>query len=336
MGYSFSIRLLKWGIDLGRQWKDKLTNYIAMMKKQIKPIQKISGKGFFSKGFAFVTAALILLASCNKNEDELIDHLASGTNSTKGIGASSNGSTIGSKIDEANLAFVEGGSFMMGSPAGTGEGDERPQHKVTLSSYKISKYEITNEQFAAFLTAKGNQQENGVKWYQGSDISQQGKTFTPKKGREKFPVVFVTWNGANAYAKWVGGRIPTEAEWEFAARGGNKSKGYTYSGSNNINDVGWYVGNSGGRLHAVGEKKANELGIHDMSGNIWEWTADWYGSYTKDAKTNPKGAASGANRVRRGASAFCTMANTRSANRSNRTPDGVRHNLGFRVVFDIK
>lgn len=311
------------------------------MEKQFKS-EIIREQGTFFRKVAVVAVALLALASCNKNEDELIDHskTTGATGSTTGSGSSVSGSkgtnTGTSKFDEANLVFVEGGSFMMGSPVGSGEGDERPQHKVTLSSYRISKYEITNEQYALFLTAKGNQAEGGKKWYQGSDIVQDGKGFKPRKGREKFPVVYVTWAGANAYAQWVGGRIPTEAEWEFAARGGNKSKGYTYSGSNNINDVGWYVGNSGGRLHKVGEKKPNELGIYDMSGNIWEWTADWYGAYTREAQTNPKGAAKGTNRVRRGASAFCTLPNTRSANRSNRNPTGIRHNLGFRVVLPVK
>ncbi|MDO4782958.1 MAG: SUMF1/EgtB/PvdO family nonheme iron enzyme [Capnocytophaga felis] len=229
------------------------------------------------------------------------------------------------------LAIVEGGTFQMGTPS-RGDGDEI-LHTVTLSSFKISKYEITNAQYAKFLTAKGNQRENGAIWYQGKDIVKEGNGFKARAGRENYPVIFVTWHGAKAYAEWVGGSLPTEAQWEYAARGGNKSKGYTWSGSNNINEVAWYVGNSGGRLHEVGTKKPNELGIYDMSGNAWEWTADLYGPYSTAPQTDPTGATRGNNRVRRGASAFCTPNTNRSTNRSNRAPNGIRHNLGFRVVF---
>lgn len=323
--------------------KIKQIDLYITMKKQIKSVVRVKSitqlSPFFKRVTLLTITATIALTSCNKNEDDLIDHsqpTKSTTSSNSQNKSITNSGSSSSKFDEDKLVFVEGGSFMMGSPANSGEGDERPQHKVTLNSYKISKFEITNEQFAKFLTAKGNQKSDGGLWYQGSDFNQKGTVFTAKKGSEKLPVRFVTWSGANAYAQWVGGRIPTEAEWEFAARGGNKSKGYTYSGSNNINDVGWYVGNSGQRLHTVGEKKPNELGIYDMSGNVWEWTADWYGAYTKEDKNNPKGASSGNARVRRGASAFCALPNTRSANRSSRVPDGVRHNLGFRVVFDVK
>lgn len=306
------------------------------MKKENKSVsvRKFLGKNVF-KGVSVMTLVVALfLTSCKKNED-LIDHSAN-ANSNSSETKDKNSSSSNGKTDHPNLVLVEGGSFMMGSPAGSGDGDERPQHKVTLSSYRITKHEITNAEYAKFLTAKGNQKGGGGLWYQGSDFDIKGKTYTPKKGKEKLPIRFVTWDGAKAYAQWVGGRIPTEAEWEYAARGGKHSKGYKYSGSNNMDDVAWYVGNSGGRLHNVGEKKPNELGIYDMSGNVWEWTADWYAPYTKEEKTNPKGVAKGTLRVRRGASAFCTLNNIRSANRSNRDPNTVRHNMGFRVVFDVK
>ncbi len=233
-----------------------------------------------------------------------------------------------------DLVFVEGGTFQMGTPS-RGDGDEI-LHTVTLSSFSITKYEITNEQYAIFLNTKGNQTEDGAKWYQGYDIVQQGDSFVVKSGREKHPVVYVTWQGARAYADWVGGYLPTEAEWEYAARGGNKSQNYLYSGSNDLNEVSWNITNAaylGLGIQQVGGKKPNELGIHDMSGNVWEWTADWYGPYSTEHQINPKGPATGTARVRRGASAFCLPNVQRTTNRSYRAQTGIRHNLGFRLVF---
>ncbi|MDO5105136.1 SUMF1/EgtB/PvdO family nonheme iron enzyme [Capnocytophaga sp.] len=282
----------------------------------------ISGNVIVVKGIAAGTANITVSNSIDNPVTLVVKVIPAATTPNGGNG---------SKELAGDLVFVEGGTFKMGTPS-RGDGDEL-LHTVTLSSFSITKYEITNEQFVKFLNAKGNQIEGGAKWYQGKDIKQQGNTFVVNPGREKFPAVFITWQGAKAFAKWVGGDLPTEAEWEYAARGGNKSKGYLYSGSNNLDEVGWYLSNSGGRLHAVGEKKPNELGIHDMSGNIWEWTADWYGAYSTAHQTNPTGAATGSARVRRGASAFCVPNTNRATNRSNRAPTGVRHNLGIRVVF---
>ena len=232
---------------------------------------------------------------------------------------------------DMNAVLVEGGTFVMNSLSSTSS------NKVTLSSFKITKYEITNAEYAQFLTAKGeNRVEGGAKWYQGKDIEQKGKEFKAKAGRENYPVVFVTWEGARAYSEWAGGRLPTEAEWEYAARGGKKSKGYKYSGSDNIDEVAWYLRNSITGVRPVGGKKPNELGIYDMSGNVWEWTADLYGSLPQGSRTNPKGATTGTQRVRRGASAFCTPAVNSVLYRSKREPYGIRHNMGFRVVFDVK
>ncbi|ATA93519.1 hypothetical protein CGC54_03795 [Capnocytophaga canimorsus] len=239
------------------------------------------------------------------------------------------------KIAQEELIFVEGGTFDMGSPKGVGKAIEQPQHKVTLNSFKITKYEITNKQFAEFLTQKGNEQDQFGKWYQGSDIIQKGKTFEARQGKEKMPVVRVTWSGAKAFAQWAGGQLPTEAQWEYAAKGGKKSKGYIFSGSNDLNEVGWYNENSGGRMHNVGEKKPNELGIYDMSGNVWEFTADyWLRTYTTAPQTNPQ-QTTGKQYLRHGASAFCPKSACRVANRSTQT-ENTRHNMGFRVVFNVK
>jgi formylglycine-generating enzyme required for sulfatase activity len=131
-------------------------------------------------------------------------------------------------------------------------------------------------------------------------------------------------------------RLPTEAEWEYAARGGNQSRGYKYSGSNNVGDVAWYGDNSGSKTHPVGTKQANELGIYDMSGNVWEWCQDWYGSYSSSSQTNPVGASSGSGRVDRGGSWSSYAGIVRVCDRDYGTPGNRYDNLSFRLACSIK
>ncbi|MDO5104772.1 SUMF1/EgtB/PvdO family nonheme iron enzyme [Capnocytophaga sp.] len=242
--------------------------------------------------------------------------------------------------EDADTVLVEGGTFRMGSD--DGDPDERVRHNVTLSSYRISKYEITNAQYAKFLNAVGNKIENGLLYYNGigkereKGIVKNGNTFEPVKGRENYPVTYVSWYGAKAYAEWVGGSLPTEAQWEFASLGGTKSQKYKFSGSNNVNEVGYHLGNSKG-LNPVGTLKANELGIHDMSGNAWEWTADeYYSNYTSADKVDPQPYKTDNAKkrfVRRGASVYCKPNYCRSANRG--ANDSFQNNISFRVVFPV-
>lgn len=225
---------------------------------------------------------------------------------------------------EIDMVPVKGGSFFMGcKPQGELKcsEDETPSHKVTVDDFYLSKYEITNEQFCAFLNNLGvgrSAVHGGHQLIDYSKITSQlsfeNGVFKPLKGFEHYPVVEVSWFGAAAFCKWAGGRLPTEAEWEYAARGGKDSKGYDYSGSNNLDEVAWYFDNSKSGKSSnfyeshgtfrVGQKKPNELGLYDMSGNVYEWCQDVYERdyYGYSPENNPQGPASGNSRVLRGGS----------------------------------
>ncbi|MBR5241384.1 MAG: SUMF1/EgtB/PvdO family nonheme iron enzyme [Muribaculaceae bacterium] len=219
------------------------------------------------------------------------------------------------------MVYVEGGTFTMGATSEQGSDardDEKPSHKVTLSSYYIGKYEVTQAQWRAimgknpsYFTGDNNPVEM-VRWYEAQEFCKKLSELTGKKYR-----------------------LPTEAEWEYAARGGKKSKGYKYSGSNNIEDVAWYTSNSGSKTHPVGQKQPNELGIYDMSGNVNEWCYDWYDSYTSLPQTDPTGAASGSYRVNRGGSWSYYAYGCRVSNRSNSYPDYRYYYMGLRIASDL-
>lgn len=199
-------------------------------------------------------------------------------------------SIIGTTIaqDYPEMIKVEGGVFMMGSK--NGQSDEAPVHHVKVSTFYIAKTETTVVQWKAFCKATG-------------------RTFPapPVYGwKDDAPIANINWDDAVAYTKWLtletgkNYRIPTEAEWEFAARGGILSKGYSFSGSNNIDSVAWYNGNSNNQTRSVAEKIPNELGLYDMTGNVWEWTNDIYSTYDTAAVINPRGGMKGAAMVFKG------------------------------------
>lgn len=225
--------------------------------------------------------------------------------------------------------FVEGGSFVMG--ASDGGNDEKPIHKVTVSSFRICKHEVTQADWQAIMGTnpshyKGdNRPVGGVSWCDAVEFcnrlsENQGLVPCYKKDGNSYTCDFK----ANGY------RLPTEAEWEYAARGGKKSNGCNYSGSNNIGSVAWCGYTSS--THEVMTKQPNELGVYDMSGNVWEWCWDWYDSYSSSDQTNPIGTSSGSSRVKRGGSWISMSSDCRVANRDDCSPNGTNDLLGFRVV----
>ena len=234
---------------------------------------------------------------------------------------------------------VLGGSFQMGS--NNGSTDEQPIHLVNIDGFKMSKYEITHQQFCVFLNdiaCNSDGTYNGTEYIAMHEadcfIEYIDGTFIPKEGKNHNPVAFVTWFGANAFSIWAGGRLPTEAEWEYAAQGGVYAEATTYSGSNIIEDVAWYFTNSDSRTHEVGALVPNELGIYDMSGNVWEWLSDWYGSeyYSISPENNPPGPETGTERLFRGGSWRSGAGYCRVSYRSANLPTYSGDFIGLRVV----
>lgn len=209
---------------------------------------------------------------------------------------------------------VEGGTFMMGSEA---DGPEKPIHSVTLSSYYIGETEVTQALWQAVM----------------------GSNPSDFKGDNR-PVEQVSWDDCQTFIRKLNAltgksfRLPTEAEWEYAARGGSKSNGYKYSGSNHLDSVAWFDGNSGKETHPVKGKLPNELGIYDMSGNVWEWCQDLFGNYDSSSQTDPKGATSGSYHVQRGGSwGYNGAWNCRVTIRSWDSPDNRRTIFGLRLAL---
>jgi formylglycine-generating enzyme required for sulfatase activity len=216
---------------------------------------------------------------------------------------------------------VEGGTFTMGATAEQGIeafDDEKPAHRVTLSGYYIGQTEVTQELWHSVMG-------DNPSYFKGA----------------KLPVERVSWEDCQKFITKLNSmtgqrfRLPTEAEWEFAARGGNSSRGYKYAGSNTLDNVAWYCDNSGSETHNVGTKSPNELGIYDMSGNVWEWCSDWYGEnyYAQSPSFNPQGPSSGSRRVFRGGSWDYYAGICRVADRGSYTPDNRDSFLGLRLAL---
>ena len=273
------------------------------------------------------------VAAVSTANDVIQDNASTSSTATSQSSTTTTGYTTGSSVVSGSnvisipvkngitidMVKVEAGTFMMGA---TSEMEnpyswEKPVHQVTLTNdYYIGKYEVTQ---ALWKTVMGS----NPSYFKGDNL----------------PVEQVSWNDCQEFISKLNGltgkkfRLPTEAEWEYAARGGKKSRGYQYSGSSNISDVAWYDGNSGSKTHLVGTKQANELGLYDMSGNVYEWCQDWFGFYVSSSQTNPTGAVSGSYRVDRGGSWAFNARHCRSSYRDSGTPVSRYKFLGLRLVL---
>lgn len=221
------------------------------------------------------------------------------------------------------MIYVEGGVFTMGGTDEQGEdvkAYEEPAHPVKLNSYYIGMTEVTQELWETVM----------------------GWNYAWNTESNQLPMEDVSWEDCNEFAEVLSERtgkkfrLPTEAEWEYAARGGIKSGNHKYSGSDNIDDVAWYVSNSDDMTHKVGTKNANELGIYDMNGNVWEWCQDWYGEYSTSSYDNPTGPKTGDFRIYRGGSYKEKAEYNRTSNRSFNRPDFRYGNIGLRVVMEVE
>lgn len=250
------------------------------------------------------------------------------------------------------MLFVEGGTFTMGSADQKSlYNNEKPSHRVTLSEFWMSETAVTLDLFRAFINETGYRtdaekagksyiwgpggwtQASGVHWIHDEKSNQRNSS------ESNYPVLYVSWNDASEFCKWLQQKtgkpfcLPTEAQWEFAARGGNKSKDNKYAGSNTLNEVAWWSETANGKPHPVKTKMKNELGLFDMSGNVWEWCMDIYGNYNSSPQTDPAGAIQGSGRVLRGGSWADDKSNCRVTYRINGNPNNRSNNIGFRLAL---
>ncbi|MGV8120551.1 MAG: SUMF1/EgtB/PvdO family nonheme iron enzyme [Candidatus Xenobiia bacterium LiM19] len=242
--------------------------------------------------------------------------------------------TMTNPKDGADMLLIPAGEFLMGSPEGKGTDDEHPQHNMYLDAFYIYKYEVTNGQFARFVKETGYKTEGNWKRYAES-------------GRETHPVVSVTWNDASAYCRWAGGKLPTEAQWEKAARG-TDGREYPWGNTWDSNRCNWDKGPKlpgmddmvdvwdGRGTAPVGSfpSGVSPYGVHDMAGNVWEWCSDWYDKdyYRSSPSRNPEGPGHGDDRVVRGGSFVDHSVCMRSASRKNEYPSDEGDFVGFRLV----
>jgi len=237
---------------------------------------------------------------------------------------------VGGSIFAQNLpemVVVEGGTFVMGDDKDiNGVSNESPSHSVTLAVFQIAKTETTVLQWKAYCEDTGRKMPAPPEW----------------GWIDNHPMVKVSWEDVINYCYWLSDktgkiyRLPTEAEWEYAAKGGSKSKNYIYSGGYSVDLTSWYKENSGNETKPVAQKSANELGLYDMSGNVWEWCYDWYGNYRTGTQNYPMGPETGRDKVLRGGSWYNGCSQCRVLARYMDAPQYFNSNRGFRVVCSVQ
>ena len=256
------------------------------------------------------------------------------------------------KLGKYGMVHVKGSIYQIGS--NTGESDEAPIHSAMLNSFYIGKYEVTIDEYIIFMNAMNVTSYGNLAGKELIDVESEDCPVVYEDGKfvfqankyansENCPIGEVSWHGAVEYCNWLSGntgekfRLPTEAEWQYAARGGLESEEFLYSGSNNVTEVAWYALNSGNKLHEVGKKKANELGLYDMSGNAWEWCQDWYKKdyYKKMPFNNPLGPDKGSRKVIQGGSVSNSADRCRATARYHYPPMNSSWTNGFRLVMEV-
>ncbi len=235
-------------------------------------------------------------------------------------------------LSAADFVLIQSGKFVMGDTSDAAEADEMPFHEVTLSDFYLSPFEVTQKEWQDVMENnpahfKGdNLPVENVSWYEAIE-------FCNKKSQKDGLTPCYQINGTDVICNFSanGYRLPTEAEWEFAARGGNKGKSTIYSGSNDAEQTAWYTQNSKNTTHPVGKKNPNESGLYDMSGNVYEWTWTRYHKYPVEPETNPVGPDKGSHRMFRGGSWFSVAENLRVSFRNRDEADFRSNYLGFRL-----
>jgi len=228
--------------------------------------------------------------------------------------------------DGAPMMLIPAGEFMMGSE----KDGQKPIHRVSLDAYYLDKFEVTFARYDAFCDATGRAKPPDTRSGHQSNSKPSDKGW----GRDKRPVIWISWLDAKAYCEWAGKRLPTEAEWESACRAGSVATYCFGEDQGLLGSYAWYKTNSGGMTHPVGTKKPNGLGLYDMHGNVWEWCADWYsgGYYAVSQLNNPKGPSSGEYRMMRGGSWFFDYDRLGSTVRFFNEPDFRDSNTGCRCA----
>lgn len=285
--------------------------------------------------YGIIALLLAAIAGCGYwwySQNHSVEHLlaSSETDShqnegTEGGAINDSGEISAKQVFQANgvsftMIGVQGGTFRMGCSKredSNADSDESPTHSVTLDSYYIGETEVTQELWEAVMD------------YNPSEFQYDNQ----------LPVEFVSWEDCKEFIRRLNNitqkefRFPSEAEWEYAARGGHRAISATYAGSNSISAVGWYKGNSNGITHPVKSKSPNTLGIYDMSGNLWEWCQDWQGPYSSSAANNPTGPDYGSSKILRGGAWNGGPKNCRLSNRDGRTTDYASNRLGLRLAL---